>query len=84
MAVVGPLGVLVGAPGARFLGTKVPTTASAAALLCRRLGIRQLWWHSTGLEPCGLPAEIDPDSLPVADETGAGRRAVERLRGGGV
>ncbi len=31
-----------------------------------------------------VPAEIDPDSLPVADETGAGRRAVERLRGGGV
>ena len=31
-----------------------------------------------------VPAEIDPDSPPVADETGAGRRAVERLRGGAV
>ena len=28
-------------------------------------------------------AEIDPDSMPGADETGAGRIAVERLRGGG-
>ena len=30
-----------------------------------------------------VAAEIDPDSLPGADETGAGRVAVERLRGGG-
>jgi len=30
-----------------------------------------------------VAAEIDPDSLPGADETGAGRIAVERLRGGG-
>jgi hypothetical protein len=29
-----------------------------------------------------VAAEIDPDSLPPADEVGAGRLAVERLRGG--
>ena len=28
-----------------------------------------------------VAAEIDPDSLPAADHTGAGRRAVDRLRG---
>ena len=31
-----------------------------------------------------VAAEIDPDSLPPSDVTGAGRLAVERLRGGGV
>jgi len=30
-----------------------------------------------------VAAEIDPDSLPAADAAGAGRIAVERLRGGG-
>ena len=30
-----------------------------------------------------VAAEIDPDSLPPAEETGAGRLAVERLRGQG-
>ena len=30
-----------------------------------------------------VAAEIDPDSLPGADVTGAGRLAIERLRGGG-
>ncbi|HTY28442.1 MAG TPA: folate-binding protein YgfZ [Mycobacterium sp.] len=30
-----------------------------------------------------VAAEIDPDSLPPADTAGAGRLAVERLRGGG-
>ena len=30
-----------------------------------------------------VAAEIDPDSVPAADETGPGRIAVERLRGGG-
>lgn len=30
-----------------------------------------------------VTAHIDPDSLPAADVTGAGRLAVERLRGGG-
>ena len=29
-----------------------------------------------------VAAEIDPDSLPPADVAGAGRLAVERLRGG--
>jgi folate-binding protein YgfZ len=31
-----------------------------------------------------VAAEIDPDSLPEADTAGAGRIAVERLRGGGT
>ena len=31
-----------------------------------------------------VAAGIDPDSLPPADVTGAGRLAVERLRGGGA
>ena len=31
-----------------------------------------------------VAAEIDPDSLPETDTTGAGRIAVERLRGGGA
>ncbi len=31
-----------------------------------------------------VAAEIDPDSLPPAEVTGAGRLAVERLRGGGT
>lgn len=30
-----------------------------------------------------VPAVVDPESLPPADEAGAGRLAVERLRGGG-
>ncbi len=30
-----------------------------------------------------VAAEIDPDSLPAAETVGAGRLAVERLRGGG-
>lgn len=30
-----------------------------------------------------VAAEIDPDTVPPADEVGAGRLAVERLRGGG-
>jgi len=37
---------------------------------------------STGGEHA-VSASIDPDSLPAADRTGAGRLAVERLRGGG-
>jgi folate-binding protein YgfZ len=35
---------------------------------------------STGGEP-GIPAVIDPDSLPPVDGIGAGRQAVDRLRG---
>jgi folate-binding Fe-S cluster repair protein YgfZ len=31
-----------------------------------------------------VAAEVDPDSLPAADGVGAGRLAVERLRGAGT
>lgn len=69
LGVVSPVGILVGAPGIRFVTATVPLTVNAAALLCLRLGLRQLWWHGSGHEPCGLPHSIDTGGGPQWNPT---------------
>jgi folate-binding protein YgfZ len=71
--------VLAGGRAVGRLGTVVDHVDEgpiALALLKRGLPA------DTELTVGDLAAVIDPDSLPPADVTGAGRRAVEQLRGG--
>ena len=58
----------------------IPPRRLAIALALLKRGIPAGTALTTGGEH-QVAAEIDPDSLPAADVTGAGRLAVDRLRG---
>ncbi len=76
--------VLAGGRTVGRLGTIVDhVDLGPIALALLKRGIPAGTALSTGGEH-QVAAEIDPDSLPPADVTGAGRLAVERLRGGGA
>ncbi|WP_326545157.1 folate-binding protein YgfZ [Mycolicibacterium sp. ND9-15] len=71
--------VLAGGRAVGRLGTVIDHVDEglvALALLKRGLPA------DTELTVAGVPAVIDADSMPAPDVAGAGRRAVERLRGG--
>lgn len=74
--------VLAGGRAVGRLGTVVDhVDLGPIALALLKRGIPAGTQLTTGGEH-QVAAEIDPDSLPPADVTGAGRLAVERLRGG--
>lgn len=74
--------VLAGGRAVGRLGTVVEhVDLGPVALALVKRGLPADTELATGPD-AGIPAAIDPESMPAADEMGAGRLAVERLRSG--